>query len=414
MNIQFFSSRKTAFLLVISIFFLFAIRSETYGQSMRPPKLAGISAVPGDLDHDGLSDEDEALKGTDPNNPDTDGDALLDGWEVKGIYGINLPALNASPLHKDIFVEMDYMERATATNILAPDSAVIQAIVDVFAAAPVSNPDGKTGINIHLEIGNKVTYDADLNPLFDEFDALKRQNFEPRKAPVYHYMIWANAYSGGTSSGYSMNIPHSNFIVTLGRWNGDRGGKNDEKIGTFIHELGHNLGLMHGGSEHVNFKPNHLSVMNYAFQISGVSKDGRRVYDYQRFPMPGLDEIDLREAEGLCHGITEKYLTVFKSPVNGKKTVLCDEAMDWNDNGQIDSVPISADLNGDTGLTELLPTPNEWASLKYNGGAVGSTISVDLLPNATKSQFKKLPFIELTEEQNRQLNSQGVSTPLRP
>lgn len=36
-----------------------------------------------DSDGDGLSDEDEAKLGTDPKNPDTDGDGLLDGKEVK-------------------------------------------------------------------------------------------------------------------------------------------------------------------------------------------------------------------------------------------------------------------------------------------------------------------------------------------
>lgn len=35
-----------------------------------------------DSDHDGLSDADEALYGTDPHNPDTDGDGLTDGEEV--------------------------------------------------------------------------------------------------------------------------------------------------------------------------------------------------------------------------------------------------------------------------------------------------------------------------------------------
>ena len=35
-----------------------------------------------DIDHDGLSDADEAYYGTDPKNPDSDGDGYLDGEEV--------------------------------------------------------------------------------------------------------------------------------------------------------------------------------------------------------------------------------------------------------------------------------------------------------------------------------------------
>jgi hypothetical protein len=50
--------------------------------------------------------------------------------------------------------------------------------------------------------------------------------------------------------------------------------------GTFMHELGHNLGLRHGGGSDLNgdaedtptFKPNYLSVMNYKFQLVGIQR----------------------------------------------------------------------------------------------------------------------------------------------
>lgn len=41
-----------------------------------------VAAKVYDTDNDGLPDYDEAIRGTDPNNPDTDGDGLPDGWEV--------------------------------------------------------------------------------------------------------------------------------------------------------------------------------------------------------------------------------------------------------------------------------------------------------------------------------------------
>ena len=112
-------------------------------------------------------------------------------------------------------------------------------------------------------------------------------------------MIWANRYRDDDSSGYSFEVPGSDFVVTLGGWNDGNGGTDGEKIGTFAHELGHNLGLMHGGSDETNFKPNHLSIMNYFFQTDGVLRDGKRVYDYQRFALPTLKEYQLREGKGL-------------------------------------------------------------------------------------------------------------------
>ena len=39
-----------------------------------------------DTDDDNLYDEEEAQYGTDPNNPDSDGDGYLDGEEVKNGY----------------------------------------------------------------------------------------------------------------------------------------------------------------------------------------------------------------------------------------------------------------------------------------------------------------------------------------
>jgi len=44
-----------------------------------------------DSDLDGLSNDDETTAGTDPNNPDTDGDGVLDGEEVHGIDNTSTP-----------------------------------------------------------------------------------------------------------------------------------------------------------------------------------------------------------------------------------------------------------------------------------------------------------------------------------
>ena len=81
--------------------------------SSSPPTRRSATTID-DRDGDGLTNEVEKRLGTNPNNPDTDGDGLLDGWEVYGVNGIDLPGKGASPLHKDIFVEMDYYASAPA------------------------------------------------------------------------------------------------------------------------------------------------------------------------------------------------------------------------------------------------------------------------------------------------------------
>ena len=168
-----------------------------------PPDLAHVelsSDAPvgndiNDRDGDGLTNEVEKRLGTDPNNPDTDGDGLLDGWEVHGVNGIDLPGKGASPLHKDIFVEMDYMRRDSAANGLGPNDAVLAAIKKIFVDGPVSNPDGRDGINLHLETGNEVPYDEVIDSE-EEFAKIKAASFDPKRAPIYHYMIWGQPLLG--------------------------------------------------------------------------------------------------------------------------------------------------------------------------------------------------------------------------
>ena len=363
-----------------------------------------------DRDGDGLTNEVEKRLGTDPNNPDTDGDGLLDGWEVHGVNGIDLPGKGASPLHKDVFVEMDYMRRDSAANGLGPNDAVLAAIEKIFVNAPVANPDGRDGINLHLEPGNEVPYDEVIDSE-DEFATIKAVNFDGRRAPVYHYMIWGNRYWDDDSSGYSFEVPGSDFVVTLGGWNDGNGGTDGEKIGTFAHELGHNLGLKHGGSDIVNFKPNHLSIMNYFFQIDGVLRDGKRVYDYQRFALPALNEHKLREGKGLGRSAKLRgYTTTFWLTHDKAQPVPGAGAIDWDHNGRIDSSPRRRDINDDGEIGELAGTPNEWSILVFTGGTIGKRQDVTTLLNVARSQYRRMTGPELSPDMQRKI-SQSVAQP---
>ncbi|PXX61047.1 hypothetical protein DFR70_109238 [Nocardia tenerifensis] len=342
---------------------------------------------------------------------DTDGDGLADAWEKNGYdangdgkIDVDLPTMGADPNHKDIFVEMDYM------NGRLPTAAALDRVVAVFAAAPVTNPDGRNGITIHLDAGaargakydlgggNQVPYDNNLSPVDDQVAAIKRGNFASARSHIFHYMIWADSYDNGCSSGISLGIPADTFVVALGpkcNWNpGD-----NENVGTFIHELGHNLGLKHGGTDHVNYKPNYLSVMNYSFQFSGVPKtDGTVNFGYSSVNPPALNENSLQEQQGLG-SVAAGWRTVYFCPDNSRRRTAgsADQPIDWNCNGSIQSGTVRTSVNNDRNYSTL-QAQNNWASIVFDGGNVGPVgVESRRVPERSPEEMTKQEFDQLRQ-----------------
>src|SRR6185503_527331 len=212
---------------------------------------------------------------------DADGDGLWDDWEQLGIdtdgngtRDFDLPALGANSQRKDIFLEIDYMDCATAggdcaagdTHNHRTNTDAVNAVIAAFAAAPVPNPNGTTGITLHIEVS--ATPIAHQNFLAlgcgfgTSFDAVKADpaNFGPNNPRrfTHHYAIFAHQQASTTTSSGCGELPGNDFIVTLG---GGWAGTAQEQAGTLMHEFGHNLNLQHGGGDSVNRKPNYLSIM---------------------------------------------------------------------------------------------------------------------------------------------------------
>ncbi len=379
---------------------------------------------------------------------DTDGDGLLDTWETLGLtvtfannsVFVDLPAMGATPQKKDIFVEIDYMvEQGICLPLIGcyfghshkPKPEATNKIVQSFANAPVSNPDGSTGITLHVDHGpdsvmnpttgenwghrsqsNSLPHDRDLgvmngnNYQWDEFDIIKASNFSLARAAIFHYCIFAHfsAYKQDGMfwvpiGGISRGIPASDFIVSLADWPiGGGTGTTNGQAGTFMHELGHNLGLRHGGNDHTNYKPNFLSVMNYSFQFRGLiinSQEGH--FDYSRFALPNLDESGLDETVGLDGGpATNGYGTRYYCWLGEQRVINANGQIDWNCNFNSAEVNVQTDINQDSQQT-VLGSYNDWANLVFDGGIIGKLgEAVPPLPMATESD-------ELTREENAQI-----------
>jgi hypothetical protein len=105
-----------------------------------------------------------------------------------------------------------------------------------------------------------------------------------------------------TTSGFS-DIGGADSVVALGLWpEADR--TEAVEASTLMHELGHSLGLTHGGTYYdvpgvatygANCKPNYQSVMNYLFEVDLLTNGG---LDYSEQDLNTLDE------DGLLGGLT--------------------------------------------------------------------------------------------------------------
>jgi Bacterial TSP3 repeat len=331
-----------------------------------------------DADGDGLCDDAEAAYGTDPNNKDTDGDGFSDAAEVLGMTvagsPVDLRYFGASPLHKDVFVYLDYYTM--------PFAAGLTQITDAFANAPNANPDGTTGVNLHIVMGKQIA-SADqvaniIGPSSGDWsvvDPIKTKYFPARYAPIMHYVLFANQYDSGTSSGISRGIPAHDLLVTLGAWSTPFGTQL-QQAGTIMHELGHNLGLQHGGNEGRNFKPNYLSLMNYRYQVVGLFKNGvDGVLDYSRLQIGTVTENALVENNGMpaVSPTTSTLLSQYGAKfTTGLVNGTVNGPLDFNANGIYNTTTVTVDLDGNGSTADSFnPSQNDWNALVFTGSSSG-------------------------------------------
>lgn len=334
-------------------------------------------------------------------NKDTDGDGLLDSWETSGYdhdgdgtVDVPIHKLGANPKRKDIFIAYAWMRPSdTETVSHRPGQDVLDAVAKAFKNAPVSNPDGSTGITMHFKKLRSVPHDADLNPVWTEFDAIMNPLVSEAERRIYHRMLSAHGYGGGGSSGLSRGIPASDFIESLGLFPSNPG-TFTQRAGTIMHELGHNLGLRHGGVDHENYKPNHLSIMSYFNQLDWIlHRSGPRL-DYERFDLKNLNESALNETAGLNRQGGDKPLRKygvrwFSSGVEESKPKGANAKIDWNNNAVSTDKPVAVDLNDNGVLSVLRARYPEWDNIIYDGGEIGAGAESPLQSMMTSSDDLK-------------------------
>src|SRR5215208_1552084 len=314
------------------------------------------------------------------NENDWDGDGIPNVWETGGIdinndsiidYGLS--SYNVSPLHKDLFLEIDYMKHHDIFEGVR--ERIIQAFKDSGGCNPGEEPDG---INLHIQYDQEIphqpvipTYSfvgSDYVRTWKGFDDLKNKYFGTKdekddnpnvnntllaKSKIFHYVIFAHAvdFVSNAMSGLSRGIPGMDFIVSLGNWKsgganviGHYNGNANHQAGTLMHEFGHNLGLGHGGGDGINCKPNYLSIMNYLRQMPVILPPAYYKLDYSRIELNPLNESSLNEIKGITTKIPLEIPDVLIYGTYGNQFNFVKRAIDWNYNNKFEVI-IPQDIN---------------------------------------------------------------------
>jgi len=358
---------------------------------------------------------------------DADNDGIPDSAEVAGgtFAGIDLYAMGARTGKRDIFIELDRME-STAAGI-NPKIDSLQMIVSAFA---------KKGINVVFDAGNSfsdtfsianfnlgqgsnivpyekcVNFDAtvciqnvsDKRSIYD----WKEENMDLRRRSIFHYVLMSNSEavdgSVGDASGTG-EINGNDIIIALGNYIAvpTTTAQFNQLINThalaIMHELGHNLGLRHGGNENLNYKPNHYSIMNYIY-VNGLDPDPSSMTAYQRWRKAKGDGTPTSGCSLVASPCGDKSQFIIDYS-NGTSAPLDENALmesanigrgsnanayaDWDQNGILTTTAISKDLNGD-GYKTILTDYDEWSNIvlpfsrKYYGNSLPNPLKTPSVP----------------------------------
>ena len=350
---------------------------------------------------------------------DSDNDGLLDTWEISGYprpsdpeSTIDLRGMGCNPYRKDILVEVDWMLSALPGSFISVGH-IWERISEVYLNAPVLNPDGSSGIHLHIDRGQDIVstgspsrgpFIEGNSPVSDveylefgdrplripssdyrDFCYIKSNWFGHDRDSIFHYCVIGNARPNRSSG--RAESPGNGFIVTTaGLPNPELAGSVEAMIGSFVHELGHNLGLHHGGiitdpplgSISMGpydwqlfvldtFKPNQPSSMNYRYCLKGISRDCDlcsdvpAIHGYSEGMLHDINERDVNERVGICNNrsIDFRYDNILEVSVN------------VNTNG---AHPPGADpalcighaRSFDTDITDVFHDYDEWGNLQLN------------------------------------------------
>jgi hypothetical protein len=332
-----------------------------------------------------------------PNTVSSAGDGIADEEKRSGYdngHGkLDLKALGADPYRKIVFVQVDIMANVKRPIETSKDvRGTFDTVRQMFANAPVLNPYGPNGIDLVIDATGSVPQwsyldfiDAD-NPKTStgSFWKMKKEHLDAKRVGLYHYAVWgrerldgASGYSDvdfdGTKVGDAFMITMADAPTTYQTI--------QSQAETFAHELGHDLGQKHGGTNHSRHKPNYWSVMSYTWQLRSSRDDGTRL-KYPTCTQIYYATVGAMERNGQLP--KQRNARIDYSEGMGPSLVgntnslnetlgVCGQPIDWNKNGRIDAAPVSAQIDDDDVVGARVEDMANWPSLRFDGPKLGGS-----------------------------------------
>ncbi|HKU50066.1 MAG TPA: hypothetical protein VJP79_08955, partial [Nitrososphaera sp.] len=361
--------------------------------------------------------------------------------------------------HKDIYLEVDYVGGTSGVSTTALSTA-LEDIRQTFNSAPVPNSYGGNGIKFHYFIdenigttSSKKNVDVWTNRVGDtstsnDFNKLKDDwfgTFDERggtnhnipsdatraRFQAFHYALFSLIQNQDPGSSGNAETVGNDIIVTLGSFDSGKIDNVDQIRGTLMHEVGHNLGLYHGGPStvtgyNVNCKPNYPSVMTYIRQITGA-------YGTQQYSDSVNDPASLDMSAGLYDSAQGSVLKIGGDSAASSLTIVwsIDEGINkptdtitksasninWQNLGTEPDNPDSDYLHIlDLGITGCSHATNSHGSIIYGAddweGIEGNLNFREINPTHAESGFPEgyFPDDELDHEMLTELQVMGLES----
>ncbi len=195
-------------------------------------------AVEGDAGPQTTVHQDSGVEG-----PDTDDDGLPDRWERAGETPDGTPLPDADPDHKDLYVQVNYGE-----SIEPLTDEERRQLGEIWGQMPVENPDGETGIDIHIVDEGSLDEEAliDRNSEYDRYYTEKQLG---QRKDIYRQVVYGRLELGSTIGRGSMPGYAS---VVEGRQGEDHDTRYTPRVGVTTHELLHNTAGRVDGRSHTS------------------------------------------------------------------------------------------------------------------------------------------------------------------